>query len=198
MIVIWKPVVGYEGLYEVSSIGLIRTIRREYTTGGNGRYTIMEQMYMTLKVDDDGYYYIGLRKNGVRSYKRVSRLVCEAFHDNPENKPFVNHIDGIKKNNEPYNLEWSTISENELHSYRVLGKKPQINGLGKIGSLNVASKPLYQYDMTGNLVKIWESTNMAISYGFDKKGVYSVIKGKFKQHRGFIWSREPKFINQNT
>lgn len=192
MLVVWKPVVGYEGLYEVSSIGLIRTIRREYATGEYGHTVIMEQKYMSLNVDDDGYYYVGLRKDRVRSYKRISRLVCEAFHPNPDNKPYVNHKDGIKKNNEPDNLEWSTISENELHSYKVLGKQAPKNGLGKIGKLNVRSKPLYQYDLSGNLVKKWESMNLAVVSGYNKRNLKVFLSGKWSHYRGFIWSRSPQ------
>lgn len=194
MIVEWKPVVGYEGLYEVSSIGLIRTVRREYKTGEFNHVVVMEQKYMSLNVDDDGYYYVGLRKDRKRSFKRVSRIVCEAFHDNPENKPHVNHRDGIKKNNEPDNLEWSTLSENELHSYHVLGKKAPTYWKGKRGKQNPNSKPLYQFDLKGELVKVWESMNLAILSGFNNRNLKLAVRGVWKQYRGFVWSRTPKHL----
>lgn len=185
----WLSVVGYEGLYEVSNTGKIRTVARVYYSGKPTRKMILPQKAMQAKSDKDGYLNLALRKNKERKFLRVHRLVCQAFHPNPENKPFVNHKNGDKTCNHDWNLEWATASENELHSFRVLGKKPILSQLGKVGRLSKSSKPLYQYDLNGNLIKVWESARLAIASGFDKKGVYQVINGVFKQHRGFVWKR---------
>ena len=73
-----------------------------------------------------GYYEVGLRKNGIKKYYLVHRLVAQEFIPNPENKPQINHKNGIKTDNFIENLEWVTNSENILHAYRVLGRKPSI------------------------------------------------------------------------
>jgi len=188
--IIWKPVKGYEGLYEVSNNGLIRTVEREYKSGEYRHIMVLPQKLMSFKTDKDGYYYLGLRKNKVRKFKRVNRIVCESFHPNPENKPLVNHKDGNKQNNDESNVEWNTISENELHSYRVLGKIPTKPWEGKKEKLNPSSKPLYQYDLDGNLIKEWESFQLAEDSGFNRRAMRLVLMKKNKHHRGFFWSRQ--------
>lgn len=107
---VWKPVIGYEGLYEVSNYGRVRRIFRY------GR------PYVTLckpKITKDGYYESALVKEGKPKFIRTHRLVAKAFCQNPENKSEVNHIDGNKLNNFSGNLEWCTSSENQVHAYRL-------------------------------------------------------------------------------
>ena len=97
----WRPVVGYEGLYEVSSYGNVRSIKRD----------------IILKPRDNGVYLrVNLYKNGKLKGCSVHRLVAEAFIPNPENLETVNHIDEDKTNNHVYNLEWMTRKENVRHS----------------------------------------------------------------------------------
>lgn len=83
----WKPVKGYEGLYEVSNIGRVRSLKRAATSG-----IVLKQ---TMK---HGYMHVCLSKENKPSTKRVHRLVAEAFIANPMDKPVVNHIDGDKTN----------------------------------------------------------------------------------------------------
>lgn len=184
----WIPVVGFEGLYDVSNKGRIRSVERIYESGRCRRDTKMPQNIMKARADKDGYLSLGLRKNGVRYYRRVSRIVCEAFHPNPLNKPVVNHKNGVKVCNDDWNLEWATHSENEKHSYDVLGKKSKGN-TGMNGVKNWRSRPLYQYTIDGTLVKKWESMNMAVVAGFTKKSLNKAVKKEFSHHRGFKWSR---------
>lgn len=108
---IWKNIEGYEGKYQVSNLGNVKSL--ETWTGD--RY-IKREKILKNNLYGNGYYYVGLSKNGkVKRYK-VSRLVAQEFIPNPENKPFINHIDGDKLNNHIDNLEWCTQSENMKHA----------------------------------------------------------------------------------
>lgn len=105
---IWKPVIGYEGLYEVSNLGRVKGLERQ----GNWRDNILTQCMI------GNYVKVSLTVNGKSQNKLVHRLVAQAFIPNPENKPEVNHKDGNKLNNCLDNLEWVTKSENIKHAYR--------------------------------------------------------------------------------
>jgi hypothetical protein len=115
---IWKPIVGYDGRYLVSSIGRIKSsevIITERTTSGK-RNNIKGILLKTSK--GRLYYQIGLTKEYIRKTFYVHRIVAKAFIFNPKNKPCINHIDGDKLNNRVENLEWCTRSENTIHAYR--------------------------------------------------------------------------------
>lgn len=108
---IWKPVVGYEGLYEVSCFGNIRSIDRIDSAGMRRAGKMMHQCN-----DLDGYLLTGFCMNGKTRSMRVHRIVAEAFISNPDALPHVNHIDGDKKNNRVENLEWVTHRQNKEHA----------------------------------------------------------------------------------
>lgn len=110
---VWKDIVGYEGKYQVSNLGYIKSL--EMWTGD--KY-IKRNKILRGSLNKNGYYYVSLSKDGkVKKYK-VNRLVAQAFIDNPYNLPITNHIDGDKTNNCASNLEWTTQSENLKHAYR--------------------------------------------------------------------------------
>lgn len=106
----WKPIEGYEGIYEISDQGRVRNIKR----GG--------RIMAACKVAH-GYLAVGLHKEGRGKSFLVHRLVAKAFIPNPDNKEQVNHIDGVKAHNFVNNLEWVTSSENLAHAERI-GLKP--------------------------------------------------------------------------
>lgn len=113
---IWQPIKGYEGYYEVSNLGRVRSLDR-YVHKNNGSVQFWKGRVCALWTDKNGYKALSLRKNHTDSFRRVCRLVAETFIPNPENKPTVNHINGIKDDDRVENLEWNTYSENMQHAY---------------------------------------------------------------------------------
>lgn len=127
---IWLPVKNYEGLYEVSNTGLVRSLDR-YILGVDGvTYHKKGRILKSLQHKDLEYQIVSLWKNNKGSSFYVHRLVCEAFHQNPDNKKEVNHIDGNRQNNHSNNLEWVTRTENALHAIAT-GLKTYTNKLSK-------------------------------------------------------------------
>ena len=118
----WRWVKGYEGHYQVSDDGSVRSVDR-YTTGKDGRTILYKGRELKSSLGKNGYFIVSLWKNGKQRMAYVHRLVAEAFIDNPSGKKTVNHIDGARTNNSVANLEWATHGENNLHEYRVLGKR---------------------------------------------------------------------------
>ena len=115
----WKPIKGYEGMYEVSSHGAVRSCERITADGKHLSTKILHGGCYP-----NGYEFVCLRKDGNNRNRMTHRLVAEAFIPNPDNLPVVNHIDGNKHNNNVTNLEWCTCSQNRKHAYDA-GLSPQ-------------------------------------------------------------------------
>ena len=113
----WKWIRGYEGIYKISNYGRIKSFPR------NG--TIKKVKILRPGFNKFGYLIITLSKNDKCKYFRIHRLVAEAFIQNPENKPEVNHKDGNKFNNYYENLEWTTSTENQKHAYNTGLRNPE-------------------------------------------------------------------------
>jgi NUMOD4 motif-containing protein/HNH endonuclease len=115
---IWKDIKDFEGLYQVSNFGRVRSLPRMVLRGKS--FGIMGGIILKSFLDKNGYLKVNL-SNGIgnRFQKWVARLVAQAFIDNPLNKPQINHKDGIKTNNLIDNLEWVTGSENTQHAYDI-------------------------------------------------------------------------------
>jgi len=111
---IWKNVIGFEGLYEISNYGNIKSCRR-YVNIKSGKRVVNEKL-LSLAKDRDGYLMAILCQNGTKKTVKVHRLVANAFIDNVDGKPSVNHIDSNKSNNIVRNLEWVSNLENICHS----------------------------------------------------------------------------------
>jgi hypothetical protein len=122
---IWKPVVGYEDIYNVSCFGRIKRIKTKI-------YSVKRNCYVwknehIIAQNTHIYKQFSIRANGKMYALKIHRVIAEAFIPNPENKPCVNHINGIKTDNRIENLEWCTFSENTKHAYS--------NGLIQVGKL---------------------------------------------------------------
>jgi hypothetical protein len=113
---IWLPVKGFEGSYEVSNLGQVRSLDRTIVRSDGKTMSFKGRMYLPQK-DKNGYLILGLRIARQPKYvAKVHRLVAIAFIPNPEGKPHVNHLDGVKTNNVVENLEWATNLENNVHA----------------------------------------------------------------------------------
>lgn len=111
----FKPVVGYEGYYEVSNLGNVYAIDR-LVYNSKGYYENRKRKKLTFLYTKHGYVHVSLSKNNIKKRVSVHRIVASAFIPNPENKPQVNHLDLNKKNNKIDNLEWTTALENNRHA----------------------------------------------------------------------------------
>lgn len=113
----WKPVVGFEDSYEVSSFGSIRSIERIVERASGQGDLLKKSQPIKQYVTPKGYLRLQLSQQGKQKNLMGHRIVAEAFIENPDQKPQINHKDGNKKNNCVANLEWATASENLQHAY---------------------------------------------------------------------------------
>ena len=149
----WKNIEGYEGLYQVSNEGRIKSLHREIIYK-DGRKKVLEERILHNFISDLGYYHVMLSKDGVPKRYKVHRLVAKAFIPNPENLPVINHKDENPKNNVVENLEWCTQGYNVHYGTMIeRGRKKQLNREDK-------SKPLDKIDMTtGEILESFKSAS---------------------------------------
>lgn len=172
---IWRDIDGYDGMYQVSNQGRVKSLERTFIDK-SGRKRAFKECILKPNVVYGGYLTVSLCAGGKRKKLRVHRLVCEAFHKNPEKKPHVNHINETKTDNRSCNLEWMTATENNNFGTR----NERIS--------KARSKPVGQYTLGGELVKIWSSTHEAQRQaGFSQGNISEVANGKRKQAYGFLW-----------
>ena len=180
---IWKPIEGYEGLYEVSNFGRARS----YIPPTNSKRLIRSvPLIMTPQMNDNGYMVVALIKNKARKVFRIHRLVAFAFVETIEGKPYVNHIDGDKTNNNASNLEWCTRSENMMHAFRVGLVKP------KTGKDNPRSRQVRMFDMGGNFIRRFDSAiEAARHFGRNNQSnISACCRGDIPHAYGYLWRYE--------
>lgn len=184
---IWKDIKGYEGLYQVSNIGRVRSLD---TLINNHRGVYIKRKRVKAISDaTGGYKSVCLCKNGTHKTCLVHILVAKAFIPNPFNKRTVNHKDCNKSNNCVSNLEWATDSENIKHAYMHGLKKSPKAQLGKFGFRSSKGIPVVQIDKrTNRIIFIYGSAKDAQRHtGVNYTDILYCTQGKLKTAGGFIW-----------
>ena len=162
---IWKPIDGFKG-YKISNDGFV--------------YSEKTNRVLNKINNSSGYYHICLINNGKMQYQLLHRLIAQAFIPNPHNKPFINHIDGDKKNNKIDNLEWVTNKENIRHAFEI--------GLMN-GKPSTRKKQIIQIDKKTNKVICEYNSQLEASkkLNIHPGSLSQCLNGKYKTAGGYIW-----------
>lgn len=178
MIEIWKNIVGYEGLYQVSNFGRVKSLPRNTPAGMRGG------KILNIEKSKNGYLRVNLWKNGKAKHFLVHRLVAEAFIPNPDNLPCVNHKNKQRDFNFVENLEWCTYEYNnnyEDHNELIAKSKYKI---------------VYQFTLDGTFVREWPSVKeVQQQTGWSQGNISACCCGckGFKSAYGYKWSYDKDF-----
>lgn len=173
---VWKDINGYEGLYQVSNFGNVKSLDRKIECCNSIR--IYKGKTLSKCIDDKGYERVLLTVAGKHKSAQVHRLVASAFIENAGNLPEVNHKDENPTNNCVDNLEWCTKKYNLDY------------GTGRLRSSLSHMVMVEQYDLQHNLLNVYCGVNeaaQAINKPKDATAISKCCKGKFKTAYGFIW-----------
>lgn len=181
---IWKAIQGYEGYYEVSDLGLVRSLDRVVPDAKLGfkhlKGKMMKLAESVGKTRTSGYYVVNLRKNHTADVRPVHRLVAETFLENPLWLPTVNHKDGDKHNNDVSNLEWVSYSENNIHALESGLRSPR-------------GTYIRQMSLDGSLISEFKSVCEASrNTGIGRGMISHCVNGRAKTAGGFLWSKVDK------
>lgn len=201
----WKDIQGYEGLYQISDYGRVKSLPKTVSFKNNfGEFQYKTPVkILTPITSNKGYYVVSLVKDKHKKQFRVHQLVANHFipnknnfkytdFDEPNNIDFsklvINHEDGQKQNDHYSNLAWCTTSYNLREAYRLSLKKPSKTMLGKLGIECPNSIPVNQYTKDGVFIKRWDSARDAMRhYGHNRNEIYKCCKGKKELEWGYKW-----------
>lgn len=177
---IWKPIKGYEGTYEVSNLGHVRSLVRIDRLG-----RFVPEKIRSIKKNNRGYVQISLYKDGRAKYYLLHRLVAEAFIPNPDNLPQINHKDENKDNNCVENLEWCDNIYNRRYGTGY-ARSVAKHDYKKIGAGN--RRPVVQCDCFGNPIKMWDGVIIAAkTLGVSDSAIRNCCYGRNKTAAGYCW-----------
>ena len=183
----WRTVQDYEGFYEVSNKGRVRSLDRvTFTKRGKGFHSNRKGKVLAQNKDKDGYPRVIFSKNGVSETPSVHRLVATAFIENPKEHPVINHKNEIKDDNNVDNLEWCTISYNNVYGNRA--KK----------AAKKQMKPVIGTDEKTGKQRYFESISSVEEHGFNMSHVIDCAKGRRNRHLGHTWEYVQKKENSNN
>lgn len=180
---IWKPVVGYEGLYECSNMGRVKSLDRYVPHRYDGEFQFIKGTIRKTKYNNGGYEMITLYKDGKEKTHLVHRLVAQAFIPNPNNLPEVNHKDENTKNNCVDNLEWCNREYNLYYGTR------------RQRQAEKEMVPVIQYTKDGMLIKKWDSMQSVMDdLGINRGNISNCCSGRCKSVGGYKW----KYYDKET
>lgn len=168
---IWRDIKDFEGLYQVSNWGRVKSLNYNHT----GKEWILKP-----RKSGKGYLSVTLSKDGKCKNFLVHRLVAEVFIPNPLNLPQINHKDENPSNNNVSNLEFCDQKYNINYGNR----NKKVSNKMTNGKL---SKPVLQFSKTGDFIREWKSTAECGRNGFKQVAVCRCCNGKLKTHKGFMW-----------
>ena len=187
----WKDVIGYEGIYQVSSEGKVRSVDR-WVTYKDDKKVFYYGKELVFSDNNSGYKKVILSRNQKHDRRYVHRLVAEHFLENKENKPQVNHKDGNPSNNNISNLEWVTSAENIKHSFDILNRKGTMKG--EFGKEHNRSKGYIQISMNNEEIKRWASSyEIERELGIQQQNISKVCKGLRNSAGGFKWKYDEDY-----
>ena len=177
----WKDIENYEGLYQVSNLGRVRSLKRDVYYQ-NGTVHHLKEKILVPVLDKYGYPSVYLYKNGKVKFMLVHRLVALAFIPNPENKPQINHRDEVKTNNVVENLEWCTSFYNNHYGTRT-ARAVQNHKYPKLGN-HPRAKAIFCEELNKEFDCI---TSAGKELGIGRTSISQACTGKQKTAGGFHW-----------
>ena len=179
---IWKDIEGYEGRYQVSSLGNVKSLNH----GGHGY-----SKNLCLKKNTNGYLQVELYKNGTKKMITVHRLVAQAFIPNPDDKRIINHKDENKHNNAVWNLEWCDTAYNNRYSWnRHPERWPENPGKRRKERTNRdhRDKMILQITKSGDVIREWRDIReLRLKTSYSQWSILQCCDGKRKTAHGFKW-----------
>ena len=187
---IWKDIKGFEGLYQASNLGRIKSLER-FRKGKNGSLVSVKEKILKPKLSHNGYYQVALFKNSIRKFYLIHRLVFEAFNSTIPEGMQVNHINEIKTDNSLSNLNLMTPKENcNFGTRNERCSKKQINGK--------LSKPVLQFTLDNILVKEYASAmQVERETGFANGNIIKCCNGKYKTAYNYKWKYKENKKGEN-
>lgn len=194
---IWKDVVGYEGLYMISSMGCVKSVDRQVWKGKG--YDFLKGQILKAGVGRVGYPYVVLCQNGRKKTYYVHKLVALAFIPNPDNKPQIDHINTIKTDNRVENLRWVTRKENMNNPITKVRMCQNSHMKGKKSSSCYQAKPIVQLSIYGDYIRTWAAIiDVYRELGISDGNINMVIKGKRNHAGGYKWMYKSDYYAKNS